>query len=223
MFRNKFKRTVQTVKQLAVFQVLTGAIRQFVMTKSFIDSRHQFALVLLNDTTQLIANFQQSGKDVMFMLEDIASQFSESQSNEENNFDLTLLFDQVDSMVNLPNVKQPGSPPPYAIRLVFVFGRSHSKLHFTGSEKSFEKLTSNPYFFIDCVYIHEEPNDDNCVPDNFTQICELDKSGTSFIYEVCTDRSMSSLYHAFANLLAHPLQRMRDISVNNHDILQTSD
>nr|XP_002126178.1 BRISC and BRCA1-A complex member 1 isoform X2 [Ciona intestinalis]XP_018669510.1 BRISC and BRCA1-A complex member 1 isoform X1 [Ciona intestinalis] len=223
MFTNKFKRTVQSMKQQAVFQVLTGAVRNFIKTKSFIDSRHQFALVLLNQTPQLIVDFQPSGQDVMFMLKDIGTQFNESEMVEVDDevFNLSTLFDQVENMVNLPSVKHPDKPgpPPYVVRMIFVFGRSSSALKFCENDESFQKLNSNPYFFCDCVYIHEEPNDGNCVTDNFMQVCELDKNGTSFIYEVGTDGSMSSLYNAFANLLAHPLQRQRDINVNNHDIL----
>jgi len=57
-----------------------------------------------------------------------------------------------------------------------------------------------------------------CCQDAFTRLCELDANGTSHIFEVSVDGSMSALYNAFAKLLAHPLQRPLQGNPVNYEI-----
>ncbi|CAK8692698.1 BRISC and BRCA1-A complex member 1-like [Clavelina lepadiformis] len=214
MFDSQFKRTIQSIKQSSVFHKMIGAIQQFVLTKSHIDKRHEFSLIMMNDDTQLITDFSNQGSEVLFVLQDIAN---DSQSHMDDSleiskdFDLSNLFDLISRHFSLPPRPQSAMiPPPYTIRVIFVYGRSHGKLSFC-NKQAFSKLTANPYFFVDSIYIHEEPDESNNVTDIFSCICELDTDGSSYILEVGLDGSMSALYNAFAKLLAHPLQRQKQI------------
>ena len=55
MFLNHFRKTVQSIKQTSIFHVLSSAVRQFIMTKSFIDKQHEFSLFMLDDDAQLVS------------------------------------------------------------------------------------------------------------------------------------------------------------------------
>ena len=37
-----------------MFDVLLGALKQFIMTKSFLNKKHEFSLVVLNEEAQLV-------------------------------------------------------------------------------------------------------------------------------------------------------------------------
>nr|CAB3225057.1 BRISC and BRCA1-A complex member 1-like [Phallusia mammillata] len=223
MFLKHFRKTAQTIKQTSPIQVLNGAIRQFVMTKSLIDKRHEYSLFMLNDNAQLISDFSNQANDIMFMMQDITNTTKpkENQDTEgQSSVDISQLFDQIENHVTLPVVKNPSqTPPPYVVRLIFIYGRSQCKIEFLNGRESYQKLVKSPYFFMDSIYIHEEPSEDNKVTDVFTGLCELDANGNSYILEVGLDSSMSVLYNALAKLLAHPLQRQRQPVNFNYDIL----
>lgn len=212
LFQNKFQ--TQSANQTCVFKTLTNALKQFVCTKSYLNKKHQFSLVMLNDDAQLITDFSPNYEDLLYMLNDIASTPMPSkamnQQNKDSVFDLTDMFSVVKQHAGLPrlNMKQAAKmPPPYIVRVIFIYGRSNSRPKFLEGPKSFALLNNSPFFFIDCVYIHEESTESNNVESIFSDICSLDIRGTSHIHEVGTDSNMACLYNILAKLLAHPLQR----------------
>ncbi|XP_039253199.2 BRISC and BRCA1-A complex member 1-like [Styela clava] len=216
MFQNKFQ--TQSVNQTSVYKTLTSAIKQFVCTKSFLNKKHQFSLVMLNEDTQLITDFSSDYEALLYMLNDIGESLVQdktmSQQNNETLFDLSNMFNVIKQHAGLPrmNMKQAAKvPPPYVIRVVFIYGRSNSRPKFLDGSKNFTLLNNSPFFFIDCVYIHQKSTDSNNIESIFSDICALDKRGTSHVYEVCTDSNMACLYNVFAKLLAHPLQRPKQM------------
>ena len=54
MYASKFRRTVQSIKETNVFKVLIGALKQFVMTKLFVNAKHEFSLVIVNKEAHLV-------------------------------------------------------------------------------------------------------------------------------------------------------------------------
>lgn len=210
MFSNKF--TSHSSNNVPVFITLTSAIKQFVNTKSYLNKNNQFSLILLNDGAQFITDLNRNPEELMMMLNDIATMpaASDDQQTEiDKIFDLSSMFDMVLEHSGLRDSPKQfvRAAPPFVVRLVFVYGRSDTRLVFSSLRKSFNTLIKYPQFFLDSVYIHEPVHENTFVESIFTSICDLDVGGMSHIYEVSTDSNKACLFNVFAKLLAHPLQR----------------
>ncbi|ESO92327.1 hypothetical protein LOTGIDRAFT_162631 [Lottia gigantea] len=107
--------------------------------------------------------------------------------------------------VDIPTVDDIILPPPYIVRILFLYGRSNCLLKLSNLESQ-RILESSPYVFFDSLYIHEPLAEDNSCEEIFHSLCNLDKKGQSYIFEV--SKNQTKLYVYMAQLLAHPLQRV---------------
>lgn len=210
MFSNKF--TSHSSNNDSVFSTLISAISQFVNTKSYLNKNNQFSLILLNDGAQFITDLNRNPEELMMMLNDIASMAGtvvNKQTDIDKIFDLSLMFDLILDHSGLRDSPKQfiRTTPPFAVRVVFVYGRSDTRLVFSSMRKSFNALIKYPQFFLDCVYIHKPLHENSFVESIFSSICDLDVGGSSHIYEVGTDSNKACLFNTFSKLLAHPLQR----------------
>ncbi|CAH1772785.1 unnamed protein product [Owenia fusiformis] len=187
-------------------KLIKRALGIYVNLKSRIDSRHQFALVFLRDQALLMGNLTTDPQRFLELLEGLNTTY------EADSFDMTSLFNSVCDRLDLPKIDNVAlTPPPYIIRTIFIYGRSHTKPHFT-DQQTRRMLQSSPYFFFDAFYIHETPGDDNDCEAIYDYICDLDDKGHSYVFEV--SKNPTKLYDCMAQFLAHPLQRplQKDIS-----------
>eukprot|EP00058_Branchiostoma_floridae_P015055 XP_002600543.1 hypothetical protein BRAFLDRAFT_119280 [Branchiostoma floridae] len=107
------------------------------------------------------------------------------------------------------------SPLSLAKRVIEIFVKTKSRmdrrhqfalmiLHDTPTLMLSELLLS-PHLFLDALYVHEPPAEDNKSIEIFNAICDLDRKCLSYVYEVATNVTM--FHNHMAKLLAHPLQR----------------
>ncbi|XP_019620522.1 PREDICTED: BRISC and BRCA1-A complex member 1-like [Branchiostoma belcheri] len=107
------------------------------------------------------------------------------------------------------------SPLSLAKRVIEIFVRTKSRmdrkhqfalviLHDAPTLMLSELLLS-PHLFLDALYVHQPPADDNQSIEIFNAICDLDRKCLSYVYEVATNVTM--FHNHMAKLLAHPLQR----------------
>ena len=61
-------------------------------------------------------------------------------------------------ILRLPPVTNIRSPPPYVVRLLFLYCRSECLPIFVNGRESHREMLENPYFFLDVVYIHKPIN-----------------------------------------------------------------
>ncbi|KAK7482653.1 hypothetical protein BaRGS_00018294 [Batillaria attramentaria] len=176
------------------------ALRMYVMNKNRINQNHQFGLAVLHDSAVLIKGFTSKPKEFLTVLEEF-----DDQSQESKGFDLTTLFEMIKSEVALPVVEGDVRlvPPPFIIRVVIIYGRSHHEPYFSNPEVHLE-LEASPYFFVDVLYVHEPPSEENKCEEIFSRLCDLDHKGMSYILEAS---NLTRLFDSMAKLLAHPLQR----------------
>lgn len=212
MFCNEF--TSHSSNNNPVFVTLTSAIRQFVNTKSYLNKKNQFSLILLNDGAQFITDLNRNPEELMMMLNDIASMPSardNQQTDIDKIFDLSSMFDMILEHSGLRDSPKQfvRAAPPFIVRVIFVYGRSDTRLVFSSQRKSFNALIKYQQFFLDCVYIHKPVLDNSIAQSIFASVCDLDVGGTSHIYEVSTDSNKACLFNTLAKLLAHPLQRQK--------------
>ncbi|KAH9494728.1 Component of the BRCA1-A complex [Bulinus truncatus] len=180
------------------------ALRMFVLHKSQMNPKHEFAFLIFHEESTMIQSFTSRAQDILTALDDhiIVTQKS-------GPFNLSHFYETVKDNIELPIVSQAPDilPPPYVIRVVLVFGRSHSVPVIDGAEAR-KELESSPYFFTDVLYIHEPPTEENKCEEIFHVLCELDHNGLSYIFE---QSKYTPILNSGAKLLAHPLQRPRQL------------
>lgn len=184
--------------------LIKRALNIFIRTKHTMNPMHEYALVILQDSAVWIQDFTSDVDDFVNVLFDLTNETRETEM-----FDLTSLFNIIQSKVDLPFVDDVSVlPPPYIIRTIFVYGRSNCvpELREGTQGREAQKLLSNsPYFFFDVFYVHEPPSEDNLCKEVYDVFLELDSNNTSYINEV--GRNTTHLHNKMAMLLGHPLQR----------------
>ncbi|XP_013398556.1 BRISC and BRCA1-A complex member 1 [Lingula anatina] len=186
--------------KFAPLKLVKRALGIFCHTKSRIDKRHEYALVVLQETPMWVCDFTNNPKEIISILEDVICSTFETET-----FDLSCLFDLIAEKISLPKVQEPRIiPPPYSIRMLFLYGRSHCEIT-AGNKENQRLLQSSPHFFLDAFYIHLPPSDDNQCQEIFNTICDWDEQGLYYVFEA--SKNPTKLYDGFAQLLAHPLQR----------------
>ncbi|XP_076440512.1 BRISC and BRCA1-A complex member 1-like [Babylonia areolata] len=186
--------------QLSALRETKKALRMFIMNKYRINPKHEFALAVFQEDAVWVKGFSKP-KDILNILDDLVCQ----QSFPAGDFDLTQLFHTLQENLTLPEIVGDVRfvPPPYVVRVLFIYGRSQRIPLFTDKEMH-HQLEASPYFFLDVLYVHEPPSEDNKCEEIFNRLCELDHKGLSYILEAA---SLTRLFDSVATLLAHPLQR----------------
>lgn len=173
----------------------------FIHSKSCINKSHEFALVVLqSDTAAWLRDFTNDPSEIISVLEDM------SETQQGDTFDLSSLFDVISDHVSLPQVSEPNAtPPPFAVRVVLLYSRSHCVPKFVHGQESLSLLLSSDYFTLDILYIHEDPSEANKCEEIFSALDDLDDRGFSYVFDV--SRNTTKLHDNMAKLLGHPLQR----------------
>ncbi|CAL1541403.1 unnamed protein product [Lymnaea stagnalis] len=175
-------------------------IKMFVMHKTQMNPKHEFALLIFYDESTMIHNFTSRAQDILNTVDE-----SVIETHKSGPLSLSHLFETIKENIELPTVQGDPEvvPPPYIIRVILVFGRSRSVPTLTSTQAK-SILESSPYFFTDVLYIHEPPTEDNKCEEIFHSLCELDHSGLSYIFE---HSKYTQILNSGAKLLPHPLQR----------------
>lgn len=180
------------------------SIKMFVMHKSQMNPNHEFALLGFHDEAVMVHKMTKRVKNLLNTLEDCEMS---SQSTEPLN--MAQMFETIRESVDLPEIGQNVEklPPPYIVRVLMVYGRSHSVPEAMDSLAQ-KELESSPYFFTDVLYIHEPLSEENSCEEVFDALCQLDHREMAYIFEVSR---YTPILNCAAKLLAHPLQRPRQL------------
>ncbi|EGI60318.1 PREDICTED: BRISC and BRCA1-A complex member 1-like [Acromyrmex echinatior] len=204
---------IDTVReqQCTPFKLGTGAIylplfmikrvvENFIGAKSTIQPGvHEYALMSLDSySASWLCDYTSNTKTIINHLESITEDVPDE---EQKTYDLGLLFEVIHSRIAMPGRSQ----PTFTSRVIFIYGRSNSVPKFHTGQKYLENLTENPYFFLDVLFAHEPPSDDNMCEAVYAEIAALDTTNFSYIFEV--GRNAAKIHDNMAKLLAHPLQR----------------
>ncbi|XP_030835933.1 BRISC and BRCA1-A complex member 1 [Strongylocentrotus purpuratus] len=186
-------------------ELVKRALSMFIRTKSNINPRHQFALVVLQESAVWLQDFTSDVEEFLNVMFDLTSETRDCES-----CDLTSLFETIVHKVELPVIEDiEVLPPPYIVRTLFFYGRSALIPEFDNGREAQVALSASPYFFFDVFYLHEPPSEENCCKDIYDVFLDLDKNNTSYIHEV--GRNTTNLYNRMASLVAHPLQRPEQV------------
>ncbi|XP_076629065.1 BRISC and BRCA1-A complex member 1 [Colletes latitarsis] len=201
-------------KNCTPFKLTTGAkymplfmikrvVENFVCIKSSIQSSHEYALMILNTQgVHWICDFTNNIKTIVNLLDTINEDVLEEN---QQIYCLGQMFATIQSRLLMPPKKQGTTIPTFVNRVILMYSRSYCvPIVYTG--KTFlERLTDNPYFFIDVLYVHEPPSSENSCEKIYAELATLETTNFSYILEV--GRNAAKLHDNMAKLLAHPLQR----------------
>eukprot|EP00117_Sycon_ciliatum_P007498 scpid81650/ scgid1133/ BRISC and BRCA1-A complex member 1; Mediator of RAP80 interactions and targeting subunit of 40 kDa; New component of the BRCA1-A complex len=198
-FRSLEKRTI--------IHLTKRAIENFLHNKHSINAKHEFALMVFRERAEWLVDFQSKPDDLITQLNHY---FPIDSTPAE--IDLSVIFDCLHSKIKLPKAAGADVAPAYIVRAIMVYGRSHSVPTLEKPCASYDSLLSSPYFFLDILYVHEIPSDDNVCTDVYTALCQLDETEKAYVLEVST--SMTRLLENVTILLAHALQRPPQADAN---------
>ncbi|XP_065069625.1 BRISC and BRCA1-A complex member 1-like [Rhopilema esculentum] len=180
-------------------------LQMFFVSKTILNPEHEYAMVLMQDNTTVW--FQEFSNNSKRLCESVADlEAGEEPVDSENTYDFGAVVTLLKEHCELPEVEDIALPPPYIIRVIFIYGRSQCCLNLSEEkQKELEELKKSPYFFLDVLYLHEIPSADNKAQEIYDFFCNLDKEEKGYILEV--SNSAKILYETFAKLICHPLQR----------------
>lgn len=187
--------------------MIKRVVENFVSAKSTIQpGMHEYALMSLDSRdASWLCDYTSNTKTVLSHLESITEDLPEE---EQQSYDLGQLFEAIHARIASPARHQ----PTFVSRVILIYARSNTIPKFHTGPKYLDSLTENPYFFLDVLFVHEPPDDDNMCEAVYAEITALDTTSFSYIFEV--GRNAAKIHDNMAKLLAHPLQRppQRDAS-----------
>lgn len=177
--------------------MLKKAIEIFVQNKSYMDHRHEFGLISMDDkTVKWDQEFTNNARDIIKSLNDVKVM----ECDEGAEIDLSVLLESVWKMVTVPKCTDNlNDRPLFVVRLIIMSSRN-SKARLG---KQFNELLINPYFIVDVILSYEDSSEDK-VQEIFYSL-QIDEKGYSYCFAV--GRNVMILHESMAKLLAHPLQR----------------
>ncbi|GAB6032769.1 Component of the BRCA1-A complex, variant 2 [Chamberlinius hualienensis] len=128
----------------------------FVICKHRLNPNHEFGLMVFNETGKWICDFTKNVKEFTKSLDSVMKLSTSYKA------DLSSCFDLIEADVAMPKVIDIElTPPPFIVRTIFVYGRSRCIPTFETEKESFRRLSLSNYFFVDVLYMHVVPGEDN--------------------------------------------------------------
>jgi len=188
----------------------------FVHAKARMHPQHQFALCILKDTAVWLQDFTSDPDRVVDRIQKLET------AGLFKTVDLTSLFNLINSKVECFAPAAPSSPSPapykYAVRSIFVYGRSSVLPTWSGSNQMpgvADAMLKSPIFFFDALYLHDKPTENNRPQEVYDVITGIENENVvSYFFENSTNPKR--LYNHISLLLAHPLQRPDQNDLKDH-------
>ncbi|CAB3989755.1 Hypothetical predicted protein [Paramuricea clavata] len=210
----------QNQKERSVFEQLKKSTEIFVKHKLRFNKKHQIAILTFEKEALWVQDFS---SDVN-LINDTLDNIRTSPTDPLPQFDMMSLLETIENHVELPKSSNiVDIPPEYVVRVILIYGRSHSEIPSLSSEakRIFDQYVSCRLFFFDVLYIHEVPSEDNKCQEIYDALCKLDETEECFVLEVSTYVA-TRLYESTAKLLAHPLQRPKQQDIEYRIIINDS-
>lgn len=198
IFTNFYCPNGQTMSPM---HMLTRGVRIFLHNQNFINSNHEFALILLNENIcEWEVDFTKDINEILNVLELI------EECETEDVFNMNSVFDTILKHVSLPKMSHITEKPPYIIHTIFFYNRSFTTPEYKVTD-NLQQYLESPYFTFDILYTHEIPESNNhCqkIIDIFHDVIKKDKW---YFFPVAREAQL--LHICIGKLMGHPLQRVR--------------
>lgn len=180
--------------------VWKNAMELFVFNKSQLNKNHEFGLVVLTDQANWFCDFNNNPELVCEAISSL-----EAVEDSYQSFDTASLFSLVYENSPPPSQSNLQIPPPYIVRVILLYGRSHCLPIYKGDVEAHGELMASPYFFMDVLYSHDPPSGHNLCQSIFDILSEIYPKPKALVLDWSVN--LVKLFNCFAKLLAHPLQR----------------
>lgn len=179
--------------------MIKRVVETFINAKSTIQRKHEYGLMTLDSANiRWICNFTDNIKTILSFLDTV-----EESTDEEKTFDIGQVFEEIQAQTAGRSYEM--TLPLFTTRVILIYSRSNCIPRFQKGQEFLKNLTENPYFFLDVLFVHEPPTNENLCEKVYAEIITLDTTNFSYILEV--GRNAAKLHDNMAKLLAHPLQR----------------
>ncbi|CAD5112303.1 DgyrCDS1531 [Dimorphilus gyrociliatus] len=193
--------TVRSGSTFSPLNLVRKAIAIFMEQKSSCNKNHKYSLVLVHDECSWMVPFTTQHKDILNAIDEIP----ESKAH-FGHFTFDCLFKLFKKHVILPQ-----SPDSTVYRAIFIYGRSNCMLRSLCDSPERKEFLESANFYIDAIYIHNklvENAENNKCEEIYRELCDLDKEGKYYIFEV--SGNTTKFFTIFAKLIAHPRQRAQE-------------
>lgn len=181
--------------------VMHRVLRMFIHNKLAISDKHCFSLMVLNEGDSTLLTPKYSKNPQLFdkhLLKNLDG------CDTEDIFNMNHVFETILAKHN-PLISYDKTPPDSVYRVIFCYGRSFT-LPILEETPEIKALLEAPNFFFDIVYTHESSSlIESKYQEIFKLLQGLDRNCKGYSFDI--ERNVQAAHIAFANLLAHPLQR----------------
>lgn len=179
--------------------MLQRALGIFLQNKNFINSKHEYALMLLNEN---IATWSVNFTKNVSEIEDKLEELEECQT--EDVFNMNSVFDTIMNHVSLPKTDHILQPPAYVVHTIFLYNRSYTLPECEMTE-TLQSYLKSPYFTFDVLITHEIPEANNYCQKIIDILHNYDRKEKCYFFPVARDAEL--LHYSMAKFMCHPLQR----------------
>ncbi|XP_045467679.1 BRISC and BRCA1-A complex member 1-like [Harmonia axyridis] len=183
---------------------LASAAKMFITLKKETNPNHEFFILPLKGTKAVLFDDFNNNCDILdeLMKDDYFSYRA------GDKFDLDDLFVNIATTNEFWNLgcKTPNEmPPPFILRLVFLYNRSHTIPKIDKTVGVIQKLIDSPHFFMDVLVTHNPVSHENNCEKIFKVLQNIDSKGFSYFFNI--GRDYNDLTKSILKLIGHPLQR----------------
>lgn len=143
---------MRTGDKVSFVALIKKALGIFFRSKHTINPRHEYALMVLNNTAYWMSDFVSDPMKILTYVD-------VSNPHVCDTCELSSIFDELQKHVVIPNVLD-GCSPPYVVRVILIYGRSLCVPQLNRRPHHHEMEASN-CFYVDVLYVHDPPSSEN--------------------------------------------------------------
>lgn len=180
---------------------LKRVLKIFLFTKNYINIKHEFALIVLNENIATwMVDFTTDIEEIMNELDKI------DECETEDVFSMNSIFETIMQNCDLPKVENISDIPSYILHAMLLYNRSYTIPECTITENINEYLQS-PYFTFDILVTHEIPEANNHCQKIIDVLQSYAIHEKTYFFPIA--RNTLNLHDSMAKFLCHPLQRQK--------------
>lgn len=182
-------------------ELLNLAVKAFLTNKSSIDAQHEYALVVLNESTAgWVVDFTNKIDTIIMILDGLKPCIP------SDICELTSVFDLINTNVKLPPAQEdPTIPPEYIVRTILMFTRCNTLPVLIKSD-TVDSLLSSQFFTFDVLMLYNAEMKDAYCQSIEKILKDIDPRDYSYFFSVAKTK-VPELLVAMTKFLSHPLQR----------------
>jgi len=192
-------------KALTNMTMTKKALEMFIKTKSTLNSKHEYLLIVVNDCNSpfILQDFTNDVKTIMAAIRDLDSQQEGVENNEHKEFAIDPLINFIEG--NISWKRQQQKPLlDHTLRVIFINTSKQFTINTRNAVKTLKDMYGTEIFFFDSVSIMD-PAVEQFNNAEFFKKMNIHKEN----YILTISRSQAEFFNCMSRMLAHPMQRAK--------------